>query len=121
MIQAVVQFLRRQSAWLALSLLLFAVLNGAYVSQGIWQGTGLHGYIIEPGAKGGPPRVVSVWSALIWLLVFLGLAIVFGLSALRHSRIQIGFGTRTTKQAESMETANRQSTLRRRRKQAKHH
>ena len=56
------QFMVRQSGWLAFFLVLFAVANAACVCEGLWQGSGLHGYIIERGGRGGPPHVVSVWA-----------------------------------------------------------
>jgi len=57
-----IQFVVRQSGWLAFSFVLFALLNAAYVCAGLWQRSGLHGYIIGRGGRGGPPHVVSVWA-----------------------------------------------------------
>ena len=82
-----IQFVVRQSGWLAFSFVLFALLNAAYVCEGLWQGSGLHGYIIERGGRGGPPHVVSVWAAFNQMLVFAGLAgvlLVFGRRGARH-------------------------------------
>ena len=81
------QFMVRQSGWLAFFLVLFAVANAACVCEGLWQGSGLHGYIIERGGRGGPPHVVSVWAAFNQMLVFAGLAgvlLVFGRRGARH-------------------------------------
>ena len=72
--RSAVQFVARQSGWLAFSLVLFALLNAAFVCEGLWQGSGLHGYVIQHGAKGGPPSVISVWAAFVQMLVFIGLA-----------------------------------------------
>ena len=69
-----VQFIIRQSGWLAFSLILFALLNAAYVCEGLWQGAGLHGYIVGRGGRGGPPHMVSVWDAFVQMFAFTGLA-----------------------------------------------
>ena len=70
-----VRLIARQSGWLFLLLVVFAVLNAAYVCEGLWQGSGLHGYIIARGGRGGPPRVVSVWAAFVQMLAGVGLAV----------------------------------------------
>ena len=80
-----VQLVARQSGWLVFFLVLFALMNGAYVCEGLWQGSGLHGYVIQHSAKGGPPRVVSVWLAFVQMLVLAGLAGVFACVALWNS------------------------------------
>ena len=69
-----IQFVLRQSGWLAFSLVLFALLNAAFVCEGLWQGSGLHGYIVGRGGRGGPPHVVSVWAAFVQMFAFAGLA-----------------------------------------------
>lgn len=76
------RLIARQSGWLVLLLVLFALANGAYVCEGLWQGGGLYGYILERSAKGGPPRMVSVWAAFVQMLACVGLAgvlVIFGL------------------------------------------
>ena len=76
-----VRFIARQSGWLVLLLVLFALMNGAYVCEGLWQGGGLYGYILERSAKGGPPRMVPVWAAFVQMLAGVGLAgvlVIFG-------------------------------------------
>ena len=72
-----IQFVVRQSGWLAFSFVLFALLNAAYVCAGLWQRSGLHGYIIGRGGRGGPPHVVSVWAGFglgwrVWCWLLFG-------------------------------------------------
>ncbi len=84
--QATVQLVTRQSGWLVF-FALFALMNGAYVCEGLWQGGGLHGYVIQHSAKGGPPRVVPVWTAFVQMLVFVGLAgMLLGISLWQKAR-----------------------------------
>ena len=81
------RFVVRQSGWLAFSFVLFALLNAVYVCERLWQGGGLHGYIIEGGGKGGPPHVVSVWAAFCqaWALAGLaGVLVVINRCSARH-------------------------------------
>lgn len=75
MMTTAIQFMIRQSGWLALLLFLFAVFNGWTVGEGLWQGSSLHGYTIQNSRKGFPYRV-STWTSFIQMLVSLGL---FGL------------------------------------------
>ena len=82
--RSAVQFVVRQSGWLAFFLLLFALLNAAHVCEGLWQGSGLHGYIVERGGRGGPPHMISVWAAFILMLVFTGLVGVLLAISARH-------------------------------------
>lgn len=42
-----VRFIARQTGWLVLLLVLFALANGAYACEGFWQGSGLHGYSVQ--------------------------------------------------------------------------
>ena len=72
--RSAVRFIVRQSGWLVFFLFLFALANAAYVCEGLGQGVGLYGYVIQHSAKGGPPRIVSVWAAFVQMLVFTGLA-----------------------------------------------
>ena len=72
--KTVIQFVVRQSGWLAFFLLLFALANAAYVCQGLWQGSGLHGYTIQHRGKSGSAYIVSTWMAFIQMLVITGLA-----------------------------------------------
>lgn len=79
--KSAVRFIARQSGWLFLLLVLFALADCAFVCKGLWQGGGLHGYIIQQGAKGGQPRLISVWVAFIQMLACVGLAgvlVIFG-------------------------------------------
>jgi len=86
-VQATVQLVTRQSGWLVFFFALFALMSGAYVCEGLWQGGGLHGYVIQHSAKGGPPRVVPVWTAFVPMLVFVGLAgMLLGISLWQKAR-----------------------------------
>ena len=84
--RSTVQFVARQSGWLAFSLVLFALLNAAFVCEGLWQGSGLHGYIVGRGGRGGPPHVFSVWAAFVPMLAFTGLASVLLAISRRNAR-----------------------------------
>ena len=85
---AFIRFIIRQSGWLALLLFVFAIGNSWSLGVGLWQGNGLHGFVIEPGAKGGPPRVVSVWASFVQMLVSLGLVVLLlGLNIWQRAKI----------------------------------
>ena len=81
------RFIARQSGSLVLLLVLFALANGAYVCEGLWQGGGLYGYILERSAKGGPPRMVSVWAAFVQMLACVGLACVLVIFSRRYREV----------------------------------
>ena len=83
---SITHFVIRQSSWLTLFSLLFVAVNGGYVCEGFWQGSGLHDYIVDTNAKGGSPYVVSVWSAMLRMLTFLGCTAFFGMIASRRRR-----------------------------------
>ena len=72
--RSAIQFVVRQSGWAAFFLLLFALMQGWYVCEGLWQGSGLHGYTIQHRGKYGSGYVVSTWTAFILMLAFMGLA-----------------------------------------------
>lgn len=112
---AIFQFIMRQSGWLTFFLLLFAVLNGGYVSEGLWQGSGLHGFTLQPGAKGGPPRVVSTWTAFVEMLLFTGLAsLMLGLKAWYTAKIsRVVLKSREVKDTEANMVIFRSQTGRR--------
>ena len=70
---SITQFIARQSTIAAFLCLGFALLQGFRVGEGLWQGSGLHGYIIELGrAHNG--QVVSVWASFVDMLIALGFA-----------------------------------------------
>ncbi len=79
---AIFQFIIRQSSCLAFLLLLLAVGNGWYVSEGLWQGSGLHGRTCNFNPKYGGFFIIWTWDAFVRMLVFLGLAVLFQLVAL---------------------------------------
>ena len=81
------RFIARRAGWLVLLLVLFALANGAYVCEGLWQGGGLHGYILERNAKGGPPHMVSVWAAFVQMLACIGLAGVLTIIIQRYGEV----------------------------------
>jgi hypothetical protein len=74
------QFISRQCTVIIMLCSGFALLQGFRVGEGLWQGSGLHGYVIELG-KAHNGQVVSVWSSFIYMLIALGLAAFFGLIA----------------------------------------
>ena len=92
--KAIVQLVIRQSGclsgFLALSFLLLALMNGGYVCQGLWQGTGLHGYTTQMNNKYGF-SIVLTWDAFVQMFRFISLAVLFGLITLWRSGM-IGFG-----------------------------
>ena len=67
--KAITQFIVRQSGWLTFFFLLFAVLNGVSVLQGLWQGVGLHGYLVQHNKANGA-YVVPVWRSFMQAGVF---------------------------------------------------
>jgi len=71
--KSAVRFIARQSGWLVLFLVLFALLNGAYVCEGLWQGSGLHGYT-QQRTKHGSAYMISTWTAFVQMLACVGLA-----------------------------------------------
>ena len=81
---AIFQFIIRQSGFLAFLMLLFALANGWYVGEGLWQGSGLHGYTDDMNNKYGF-FIVWTWDAFIRMLICLGLAMLFGLIPLRKN------------------------------------
>jgi len=80
-----VQFIARQSGWLSPFVFLFALAQGGYVCQGLWQGSGLHGYIIVGGNRFSSPTIISVWSAFIQALAFASLACLLFIANRRRS------------------------------------
>ena len=75
---AILQFIMRQSGIAAFLCSGFALLQGFRVGEGLWQGSGLHGYVIELGrAHNG--QVVSVWTSFTNMLIALSLAGVFAI------------------------------------------
>ena len=77
--KAVTPFIARQCTVAAFLCLGFALLQSFRVGEGLWQGSGLHGYIIELGrAHNG--QVVSVWASFVNMLIALSLAAFFGLT-----------------------------------------
>ncbi len=83
--KAAIQFIIRQSGWLAFYFLVFAVGCGTDVCIGLWQGSGLHGYVIHQG-KTRNGYVVPVWRSFMQAVVFLSCAALFGLIAVRRNR-----------------------------------
>ena len=75
--KATLQYTMRQSGRLASFCFIWALCMGAEVCQGLWQGGGLHGYVISCCARGGGPRVFAVWTAFIQALTALALACAF--------------------------------------------
>lgn len=73
----IVQRIARQSGFLAWLLFIFALVCWLEVGKGCWQGSGLHGYIIEPGAKGGSPHIISVWTMFVQALALTGCSGLF--------------------------------------------
>ena len=71
--RSAVRFVVRQSGRLAFFLFLFALMNGVHVCEGLWQGSGLHGYTIQHRGRYGSAYVVSTWAAFIVMLAFMGL------------------------------------------------
>jgi hypothetical protein len=67
---------QRVARFLALLLLMFALLRGMEVGQGLWQGSGLHGYIIHHG-KANSGITVSVWAAFVQTLALAGVSGLF--------------------------------------------
>ena len=72
--RSALQFALRQSGVLAFALFVFALANAVYVCEGLWQGSGLHGYSIQHRGKYGSVYVVSTWTAFVQMLVSIGLA-----------------------------------------------
>ena len=114
--QAITHFVTRQSGFLAFLLLLFAVANGWYVCEGLWQGGGLHGYTDNMNNKYGF-FIVWTWDAFMRMLVFFGLAVVFGLIALWRSGM-IGLAS---EKARDMKSLGKSNGLQTKRKRAKRH
>ncbi len=79
------QFIIRQSRSLAFVLLMFALLRGLEVCQGLWQGSGLHGYVVHYG-KAHSGFTVSVWAAFLQALALAGAAGLFACIASWHRR-----------------------------------
>ena len=80
-----IQFVIRQSGWLAFLLFLFAVANGVYVCEGLRQGSGLHGYTIQH-RRYDAAYLVSTWAAFVQMLVSAGMAALFSYIALWSKR-----------------------------------
>ena len=70
---SIFQFIRRQSSIAAFLCLGFALLQSVRVGEGLWRGSGLHGYVFEPG-KAHNGQLMSVWDALLNMRIALGLA-----------------------------------------------
>ncbi len=75
----VIQFVARQCTVAAFLCLGFALLQSFRVGEGLWQGSGLRGYVIEFG-KGHNEQIISVWTSFVNMLIALGLATFFGLT-----------------------------------------
>ena len=95
---SIVQLVIRVSGFVAFLLLLFAAGNGWYVCEGLWQGSGLHGYTDNMNNKYGF-FIVWTWDAFIRLLVFFGFAVLFGLIALWRSGM-IGLSSEKSRYVE---------------------
>ena len=91
--KAAARFITRQSGWPAFLFLLYALLNGCYVCEGLWQGSGLHGYTVQSSTKGFP-HLVSTWASFVQMLVLTGLsAVMLGVN-LWHKRKASSAGNR---------------------------
>lgn len=75
----VIRFIARQCTVAAFLCLGYALLQSFRVGEGLWQGSGLHGYITEI-SKGHNEQIVSVWASFVKLLIAAGLAGFFGLT-----------------------------------------
>ena len=78
------RFIARQSGWLVLFLILFALTQGWYVCEGLWQGSGLHGYTLHR-EKYGSAYVLSTWRAFVQMLACVGLAGVLVVIGLKYA------------------------------------
>ena len=78
--KAIVQFVVRQSHMATFLCAGFAFLQGIRVSEGLWQGVGLHGYIFEPG-RAHMGHMVSVWKSFLQMTESIGLTAIFGMLA----------------------------------------
>ena len=72
--RSAIQFVLRQSGWLAFFLFLFALVQGWYVCEGLWQGSGLYGYTLQHRNRYDSAFVVSTSAAFVRMLAFTGLA-----------------------------------------------
>ncbi len=77
--KAVTQFVTRQCTIAAFLCLGFALLQSFRIGQGLWQGSGLHGYFIEI-TRGHSAHIISVWASFVNMLIALCLAAFFGLT-----------------------------------------
>ena len=111
---SIVQLVIRVSGFVAFLLLLFAAGNGWYVCEGLWQGSGLHGYTDNMNNKYGF-FIVWTWDAFVRTLVFFGLAVLFGWIAAWRSGI-IEF---TSEKVKNMETTSKGDGFRMRRRRTK--
>jgi len=66
---AIFQFVMRQSGYLAFFFLLLAVASGFDVCNGLWDGVGLHGYVIHQG-KTRNGYIVPVWRSFVQMIFF---------------------------------------------------
>ncbi len=82
-----VDAIAKRYLWLVLPLALFAVAQGLYVIEGLWQWVGLHGYFVDGGRGDGSQATLhSVWGAFVTALGSLGLAGAFLALGLWHRR-----------------------------------
>jgi hypothetical protein len=113
MMKAFAQLIVRQSGTVAFLCLAFAFLQGMRVCEGFWQGSGLHGYVIEKG-KANMGQMFSVWGSFLNMLAAIGLAILFGLISPRRNGRSMSLG-----RVEVLENPGRKSTLQAMRKRRK--
>lgn len=81
-----VRLIARQSGWLVLFLVLFALTQGWYVCEGLWQGSGLRGYT-QHRDKYGSAYLVSTWKAFVQMLACIGLAGVLTIIIQRYGDV----------------------------------
>lgn len=84
--KSAVRFIAGQSGWLVLFLVLFALTQGWYVCEGLWQGSGLRGYT-QHRDKSGSAYMVSTWTAFVRMLACAGLAGVLVIFGQRHGEV----------------------------------
>ena len=80
------RFIARRAGWLVLFLILFALTQGWYVCEGLWQGSGLHGYTPHR-ERYGSAYVLSTWRAFVQMLACIGLAGVLTIIIQRYGEV----------------------------------
>ena len=98
------QIIIRHSGTLAFGFFLFAAVSGIYVVEGLWQGSGLHGYTFQIGRRGVSSYLASTWTAFLQMLVCTTLGAMFTYIALRRAggvRAIFGLGRMRTKQSDN--------------------